>query len=615
MTDRRSIPLFCLLFSLVTAPPTNAQLGQLYTLPYNTTDGVSYTSTDPATLLLTIIVPVSMSYFNLLSGLSVSVNQQRLQLQPGHNYLSVAPNTTVFPPIISDPVLRTQFTSFPLTCLFSQQVVSAGNTTTSYPLVLGFPALIASLNTTALNFTLLPNPSQMGQRCMLLFQDLLLSPTGSPANYTLITNFTAMIANTTLLQNTMFQRIYANNLQFVMNSASLNAAVQVSALSPSQSVLFYSYCVDSAVAKSFAIEVSRAISDGQKGYLSLGDFQRTGNVSLLHRLVRRPTMSVKYSANVVSWRDDAGSAQLTSYNYDYYQRLFGNVPDTRTVFAPVDLGAPTQLPLAAGLTYLVNIRAAILPNKGQTDSDYKQSSLDLLSLDLGYRVVSLNSVTSDGSKRSWLLTACLLITSAVVVWALFVYFYFLGRFLKNQRAKQQTYDKYFKRPAKQLPGSAGSLKTTLGSGQLDRLNVQIEESANSSVNLKTTLADATFNKPKRRPEVHINVFKEGIDTPKRLDSPTQDQRSNGPTQFTFHAVTLDSEESQYRQSARHLSRAPESARQNTDNDSPQTRMKVSQRDLGLLPENANDLTFKKSVSEPSVKEDPGTSVTESDIEN
>lgn len=590
------MPHLAVLIALFPVPsrtgPTNVKLGQVYAMTPYSTGGLVYNGATAQPIMVTVVVPTSLSNYNGLTSIMLTINGQTVALQPGHNYFnSTTTITAVSAPIISDPTFNVLFTSYPLLFYFSRLTPSNASQPV-YPLLVGYNLLLANVTAANLTFLLVPYAPQIDGKCLLFFQDLVPNATQTLPLYYL----TSLPSG----QTAPFFRSYANSFYFVQNSAALNATVSANGTSLGQSVLFFSFCVSPLKARAFQNDFMQVLAHNQEGLIHSGNFADTGTLALGYAEVRRKTLTVRYYPAVVAFQNSAlgalpgvtASALPFTYNSLYFQQKLGRSSAAPTVFTPVDLNQPVTVSLSTGVNYLVNYRAGIyLPSGALVGA--VPGCLDFLSIDLGYWIVDLDSGAIDSNKRGWLFTGIFLILSSLFLWGGFVYFCLLGRFLRSERIKRQSYDKYFK---KVREADADKERGETGSSASGKLLQSAEAPPRILGHLSTRNSER--GEEKERKKVHINVFKDGFDLLKvsgTETTPLQSPRFAQPE-------TPDPPDSNRRSQSQPKRSAVSRPREEAGSGRKAERVDTQPKDASVLPANAHDLTFKMFIADGSVSE-------------
>ena len=287
--------------------------------------------------------------------------------------------------------------------------------------------------------------SEAPTNCFAIFEHLYTEkPESAPSISRLARNSGASTyLSTPLIKNNK------NAYQFIENSPKVENKIELRNLTPGQFLLFHTYCFDDNAESSFPLDLATGVSYAKRYLTSIEEFIYDGTFTFGAQTRTFNSMSIDYSYMIVKLdsQDLAGQNQsliFDTYSKEFYEPYFFPKQNLTGVSSNQSTSRMDSVGLDRRTDYLINLRASLRPSSVRLMPVYKQSVLNLMTIDLGYRVLSFSSDNYDPSKLGWFLTMLLIAISSAILWGIFLYLIFLNKFLMKQEIRRSSYGGFFK---------------------------------------------------------------------------------------------------------------------------------------------------------------------------
>jgi hypothetical protein len=419
----------------------------VYPLPLNSTDQFLMAVQRDSLGLLTIVNDIPMDRYNQTSFINLQIDTTRLYIQPGHNYIPLGNSSSVLSLVLNANDTNSNIFEYKMFFILTIQPGS-GSSQAMLPLFLGNAFLLRIDQTyTNIVFDIYVNP-ESENNCFAMFEHLYLD---KPALIPAI-NKLSRGAGSALYNTNPFIKNNKNFFEFLQNSIIVETRVEVKDLTFGQDLLFHSYCYNQNSEGSFKADFSQAISSSKGYFITIDNWINNGKFDFKIQEKVFNSMTVEYFFAIMKIEGDyiasTNSHQdpliLSNYSREFYKPYFFAENDSSLISTTDNPVMSNKIYFDRKNNYILNLRAIVRPSSLKMLPLYKQTVLNLMTIDLGYRTLSLASDNVDTTKLGWLFTAILVSISAVVFWCIFIYLVYLHKFIAKQEIRRSSYKGFLK---------------------------------------------------------------------------------------------------------------------------------------------------------------------------
>lgn len=416
----------------------------MYPLPLNSTDQFILQVNTNQNGTLTVINDLPLDMFNQTSFIQLQLDSQILIIQPGHNYFQLSQPSHTFSFVNSSLSKNSNILDYKIHFIVTNQSWNS-LTPIDLPFLLGnYFILEITENMKNLNLISYVN-TEATMNCFAIFEHLY---SGRPENAPSINKLTRNSGAATYL-STPFIKNNKNAHQFIENSSKFEHKIELKNLMPGQFLLFHTYCLDDNAESSFALDLFTGVSYAKRYLTNIDDWISDGTLNFGVQSRTFNSMSIDFFYMVVKLDSKDLLSQNQSIAFDTYSRelyepYFFPKQNLTVISSNQSTSNTGTIWLDRRSDYILNLRAILRPSSVRLLPLYKQSVLNLMTIDLGYRVLSFSSENYDPSKLGLFLTMLLIVISTAIFWGIFLYLFFLNKFLEKQEIRRSSYNGFFK---------------------------------------------------------------------------------------------------------------------------------------------------------------------------